>query len=247
MSKQNIFDNEKFFEGYRTLRENPDCANNLTEKPALFSMLGEIKGKRILDLGCGYGENCLAFSKMGARSVTGTDISEKMLAVAQQENTGESIRYLHMPMEDISALMPERFDIIVSSLAIHYVENFEKLAQDIYSLLTEGGLFLFSQEHPLTTAPKEGVRWLRSASGETEGYVLTDYAQPGKRCVSWMVDGILKYHRTFSNIVNSLCKAGFQIEEMREPLPPKEAFSRLPSLHKEMHKPNFLLIKARKK
>ena len=51
MSKQNIFDNEKFFEGYRALRENPDCANNLTEKPALFSMLGEIKGKRILDLG----------------------------------------------------------------------------------------------------------------------------------------------------------------------------------------------------
>ena len=78
MSKQNIFDNEKFFEGYRALRENPDCANNLTEKPALFSMLGEIKGKRILDLGCGYGENCLAFSKMGARSVTGTDISEKL-------------------------------------------------------------------------------------------------------------------------------------------------------------------------
>ena len=183
---------------------------------------------------------------MGARSVTGTDISEKMLAVAQQESTGESIRYLHMPMEDISALMLERFDIIVSSLAIHYVEDFERLARDIYSLLTEGGLFLFSQEHPLTTAPKEGVRWLRSASGETEGYVLTDYAQPGKRCVSWMAGGVIKYHRTFSDILNGLCRAGFRIEELREPLPPEDALSRLPSLKKEAHKPNFLLVKAYK-
>lgn len=246
MCRQILFDNEIFFEGYRAIRQNPDCANLLTEKPALFSMLGDIRGKRILDLGCGYGENCLAFEEMGALAVTGVDISEKMLAVARQENPGKEIRYIHMPMENIRSFRPNEFDVVVSSLAIHYVEDFEALARDIFSLLSPKGIFLFSQEHPLTTAPEEGVRWLQNPDGKEEGYVVTDYARPGRRSIHWMIDGVVKYHRTFSDLVNGLCAAGFCIEEMREPLPPKEAFSRIPSLEKEKHKPNFLLIKAKK-
>ena len=86
----NIFDNPVFFDGYKKLRENPDNANILEEKPALFSLSPNLVGKMVLDLGCGYGENCMEFKRLGASKVTGVDISEKMLAVAKTETTGIS-------------------------------------------------------------------------------------------------------------------------------------------------------------
>ena len=58
MAQQNIYDNEIFFEGYKKLRENTASANVLFEIPALLSLLPDLEGKRVLDLGCGYGEHC---------------------------------------------------------------------------------------------------------------------------------------------------------------------------------------------
>ena len=80
MSKsQNIFDNQEFFDGYKRIRSNKYSANNLEEKPALFSLSPDLSGKAVLDLGCGYGENCAEFKARGASAVLGIDISEKML------------------------------------------------------------------------------------------------------------------------------------------------------------------------
>ena len=80
MSKsQNVYDDPIFFEGYRKLRSNQYSANNLEEKPAIFSLAPDLDGQTIIDLGCGYGENCAEFKARGASAVLGVDISEKML------------------------------------------------------------------------------------------------------------------------------------------------------------------------
>ena len=84
---QNIYDNQDFFDGYKKLRDNQYSANNLEEKPALFSLAPDLQGKAVLDLGCGYGENCAEFKALGATTVLGVDISEKMLAVATAEHS----------------------------------------------------------------------------------------------------------------------------------------------------------------
>lgn len=55
MAKQNIYDNPLFFDGYKRIRDNKVNANNLFEIPALFSMLPDLTGKDVLDLGCGFG------------------------------------------------------------------------------------------------------------------------------------------------------------------------------------------------
>jgi 2-polyprenyl-3-methyl-5-hydroxy-6-metoxy-1,4-benzoquinol methylase len=245
MRPQNIFDNETFFQGYKKLRENPNNANILEEKPAIFSLLPALTGKKILDLGCGYGENCKTFSQMGADSVIGIDVSSKMLRIAGDENSGGNIRYINMCIEDIKRL-DEKFDIVISSLAVHYIRNFTKLAADVYSLLKDNGIFIFSQEHPLTTAPINGASWSKDDNGEVTHYNLTDYTRSGERNATWIVDGIIKYHRTFSNIVNSLTDAGFAVEKMLEPVPTKETIEKDPSYAKDLHKPNFLVIKSRK-
>lgn len=184
MAQQNIFDNAIFFDGYKRLRENAVNANNLFEIPALLSMMPDLKGKRVLDLGCGFGEHCKLFIDSGAEKVVGLDISQKMLEVARRENCDPRIEYVHMPMEDI-AQISESFDVVVSSLALHYVEDFAGVVKNIYALLNTDGVFIFSQEHPMVTCHSGGSRWTRDESGEKIHVNLSNYGIEGEREATW--------------------------------------------------------------
>lgn len=269
MAEQNIYDNETFFEGYHRLRERDDNANVLFEMPALFSLLPELKGKNVLDLGCGFGEHCMHMAQTGACKVVGIDISEKMLQVARAENAAPNIVYYQMPMEDISRI-EEYFDLVVSSLAFHYVEDFEGLIRDCLELLKPGGILVFSQEHPFSTCygelsegketESEGLwdklpitlhcpenRWTRDADGKKWYLNLAGYGLEGERESKWFVEGVKKYHRTFSTILNTLTAAGFVVEKTIEPLPTTELLAAHPEQADLFHKPDFLVIRARKK
>ena len=165
MAKQNIFDNDTFFEGYKGIRDRKVNANNIFEIPALFSLLPDLTGKTILDLGCGFGEHCKEFVSKGAEKVVGIDISTKMLEIAKEENSDPKITYINMPMEDIGELS-EKFDLVISSLAFHYIEDFSGVVKKINDLLNPDGLFVFSQEHPLSTCFTGGNRWTRDENGK---------------------------------------------------------------------------------
>jgi 2-polyprenyl-3-methyl-5-hydroxy-6-metoxy-1,4-benzoquinol methylase len=115
MEQNNLFDNDEFFRSYKELRERKVNCNVLIEQPAMKELLPDLKGKDVLDLGCGYGCNCRDFIVKGAKSVTGIDISKKMLDVAKTENNLPGIRYLNMDMNDISGI-DGKFDLVYSSL-----------------------------------------------------------------------------------------------------------------------------------
>lgn len=243
---QNIFDNETFFEKYKALRERDDNYNDLLEQPAMAKFLPDLSGKSVLDLGCGYGHNCLDFVNRGAVRVVGIDISEKMLKIAKTESKNSKIEYINMSMTDVKSLN-QKFDVIYSSLAFHYVEDFATFSKDLFSVLNEGGYLLFSQEHPIVTATFDGKGHFNcDENGNKVSYTFSNYNQPGKRKITWFVDGVIKYHRTLGNIITSLANAGFVIDTVDEPLPEEWAIEKLPTITKEQIKPNFLIIKARK-
>ena len=243
ITPQNVFNDETFFNGYRELRTYPLSANEVEEKPALFALLPDLTDLDILDLGCGYGENCYKFSEMGARSVLGIDIADKMLDIARTEHSADNIEYKHMAMEDISKI-DRKFDLITSSLAIHYVKDFAKLVRDVNTLLNDGGVFIFSQEHPINTAPQPFLGWERDADGNMLYYKLMDYNVSGIRKNKWIIDDVVKYHRKFADIINGLVMNGLKIAEVIEPLVSDEVIDADPSYIKNRHKPNFLIIKA---
>lgn len=243
-NQQNIFDNDTFFQGYQLLRQNKYSANNVEEKPALFSLIPDLKGKRVLDLGCGYGENCKEFAKMGASYVLGIDLSEKMLEVAQRDNAHPQVEYRVMNMEDIHTLSGQ-FDIIISSLALHYIHDFDALVKKISLLLKDSGYFIFTQEHPITTAPKGGLSW-RKEGEQITGMLLTDYAAEGKREVTWFVDGVIKFHRRTDTILNTLTANGFMIHRVLEPSVSADMIDREPILSRCLHAPDYLMVKAKK-
>lgn len=244
MARQNIYDNETFFEEYRKLREREVNANNLFEIPTLFSLMPDLAGKNVLDLGCGSGERCVDYMKRGARSVTGVDISEKMLAAARSENSAPGITYLNMAMEDVGAL-DGVFDVAISSLALHYVEDFPGVVRNVRRLLCDGGIFLFSQEHPLATCYSgTGDRWTRDENGRKLHVNIANYCVEGRKESTWFVEGVQRYHRMFSTIVNALADSGFRILKMVEPAATEEIVRKYPEYYDNYHKPDFLFIKA---
>ena len=245
MPKQNIYDDETFFEGYQSLRQNPGNANDLFETPALLSLLPDLTGKAVLDLGCGCGAHCMEYARRGARRVLGVDISEKMLSAARRENAHPRVEYRRMAMEDIAEL-DERFDIVVSSLAIHYVEDYAGLVRQVYALLNPGGAFVFSQEHPLNTCFSGGARWTKDERGEKLFANVSNYSVDGERESRWFVDGVKKYHRTFSSVLNGLTEAGFIVERLIEPVPDAAMMRAHPEHCDLLHKPDFLLVRAGK-
>ena len=153
---RNIFDDQVFFENYMELRSREDNYNVLLEQPAMLEVLPEMQGKAVLDLGCGYGDNCRDFIERGARRAVGVDISERMLNAAERKGHSENICFIHMDMSRISELQ-EKFDVVYSSLAFHYIKDFSQFAKDIYALLNNDGELLFSQEHPIATATVDGL------------------------------------------------------------------------------------------
>mgnify|MGYP004555170667 FL=1 len=247
MPKQNIFDNQTFFSEYQKLRDNRANYNNLIEQPAMKKLMPDTAGKSVLDLGCGCGQSCVDFVRNGAESVLGIDISEKMLAVANKEAKNDKIKYLQMSMSELDKLSM-KFDIVYSSLAFHYVPDFQKFANDIYNLLNTGGYLLFSQEHPIVTATFDGKQhYNKDENGNYTSFTFSNYNQPGERDTFWYVDGVKKYHRTFSNIISALCRVGFVIDTVCEPSPIENATDFIPNiLEKELIKPTFLIVKASK-
>lgn len=246
MSEQNIFDNQIFFDGYKALRDCELNANELIEQPAMRKLLPEIKNKSVLDLGCGYGHNCIDFINLGAKKVIGVDLSEKMLEVAKKESCSEGIEYINMNMKDIGSLN-RKYDVIYSSLAFHYIKDFSAFAEELYSVLNIDGYLIFSQEHPIITATVDGKgHFNKDENGNRISYTFSDYNLTGERKVRWYIDGVIKYHRTFGDIINALSNAGFFIESVCEPTPEDWAVKKLPTMTKEYIKPNFLIVKAKK-
>ncbi len=245
LMEQNFFDNDTVFSGYCELRESENNCNTLMEQPEMAKLLPDLSGKRVLDLGCGFGHNCVDFVKRGASSVTGIDISHKMLEVACSESAHPAIDYRCLSMTEISSL-DGGFDLVYSSLAVHYIKDFPALMHDISSLLNKGGTLLFSQEHPIYTASKDGQgHYILDEQGNKSGYCFSHYLVSGKREDEWFIKGRVYYHRTFSDVVNAVTDAGLVIQRICEPVPDAEMIARRPRSD-TLHKPLFMIVKAAK-
>ncbi len=241
--KQNIYDIPGFFSGYKRMRDNKAGLNEVLEQPCMLSLLPEVKGALILDLGCGAGELCRRLAALDARQVTGVDISANMIELARKD-IPEGVTYLNQAMEDVE-FSPETFDLVVSSLAFHYIEDLQALFQKIYRWLKPSGILLFSNEHPVATC-SQGFHhgWIKDASGNAICWPVDCYHQEGKRESHWFVEGVIKYHRTVSTIINTLINNGFTIKAVCEPVASEEDEKLWPVLKEARRRPPFLIVKA---
>lgn len=240
--KQNIYDDPGFFASYSSMERSIHGLDAAGEWQAFRSLLPDLRGKRVLDLGCGFGWHCRYARQQGARSVVGIDLSEKMLARARELTDDPGIGYRREAIEEID-VAAEEFDVVLSSLALHYVEQFDLVCRKVYRCLTAGGSFVFSVEHPVFTA-LETQDWYYGPNGERLHWPVDNYQQEGIRHARWMADDVIKYHRTLAIYMNTLLDTGFSITRVIEPEPPAEMLAERPDWRDELRRPMFLLIAA---
>ena len=247
--KQNIYDIKSFSDAYDKMRyENKGMnANDLVEIPNFRKLIPDVKGKRILDLGCGYGENDKYCIGLGAKEILGIDISKHMIKIAKENNNDENIKYKVMAMENINEI-EEKFDIVISSLAFHYVKDYEKLINDIYNLLNDDGILIFSIDHPLRIASKFET-WMKKNYTKINGkwfLLVSDYNREGIREKEWNGVMVKRYHRNFSSLINGLVNSGFKIDKILEPIPDEKSIKIIPKYINQYDRPYFLFIRAKK-
>ncbi len=246
--EQNIYDNEEFYKGYYDLRHNETdlSANDLIEIPQLFELIGDVKDKDILDIGCGAGGHDRKLIELGAKSVLGIDISKKMIKEAEKDKNSDKIEYKILSMNQLEKI-DKKFDMVVSSLAIHYIEDYDSLCKKVYNLLNDGGYFVFSHGHPMDSATILNNLEHRSVIIDGKKYFLfSDYNNEGKRISHWFIDGVETYHRNMSHLVNGLIDAGFTIKKLNESYATEEAISKKPKLIEQRDHSYYVYIKAQK-
>ncbi|WP_077325591.1 class I SAM-dependent methyltransferase [Virgibacillus siamensis] len=242
--KQNKYDDVRFFSAYERMPRSIDGLEGAGEWPVLKSLLPEFRKKQVLDLGCGFGWHCRYAREQQASSVTGVDISEKMLERAREKTRDPEVHYIHSSIEDIR-FDAATFDIVISSLAFHYIQSFKGIADKVYGLLKPGGDFVFSVEHPIFTSRNE-QDWCYDQQGDRLHWPVDHYQSEGIRHTSFLSENVLKYHRTFSSYVNALISAGFGIKSIKEPAPTEEMLRTNPNMKDEDRRPMFLIIAANK-
>jgi SAM-dependent methyltransferase len=240
--KQNKYDDPEFFGEYSRMLRSVEGLDAAGEWPAFRMLLPELNNKRVLDLGCGFGWHCRHAREQGARSAVGVDISEKMLARARSYPDDSAIEYHCMAIEDIN-FGEGAFDVVLSSLAFHYVEHFDRVCDKVYRCLPKGGAFVFSVEHPVFTALAM-QDWYCDAQGNRLHWPVDNYQAEGIRHTRFLGSDVVKYHRTFATYINTLLETGFRIQRVSEPQPGEETLRRYPDMKDEVRRPIFLLVSA---
>lgn len=241
--KENKYDDKLFFKKYGEMERSKRGLAGAGEWHELKKLLPDFQGKRVLDLGCGYGWHCKYAADGGASYVLGTDISQRMLDTAAELNPARQIEYRRAAMEDLS-FSDGSFDVVLSSLAFHYVGDFEPLVHSISAWLKDGGDLVFSVEHPVFTA-YGSQDWIYDEKGNILHFPVDNYYLEGEREALFLGERVVKYHRTLTTYLNTLLRCGFTLRRIVEPEPPEDMLD-MPGMRDELRRPMMLLVAASK-
>lgn len=145
---------EKVAKEYTTYRESGSSANELIEIPAMKQLVGDVKGLRVLDAGCGYGYYSIWAKKEGAKEVVGVDISERMIKMAKEKarKEGLEINFIQGDLANLGMFENSCFDLIMCSIVVSYFGNLVRYFSEFARILRKGGVFVFSEVHPMRSA-----------------------------------------------------------------------------------------------
>ena len=237
---QNIYDSPEFFAGYSRLDRSVRGLDGVPEWPTLKAMLPDLQGRRVIDLGCGFGWFCRFARAAGAVEVLGLDVSDNMLTRARETTPDPAVVYRQADLDKLS--LPEAaFDLAYSSLSLHYLENLGALFAMLHRALVPGGRFVFSVEHPIYTAP-DAPGW--KIDGDRRTWPLDRYLDEGPRTTDWLAKGVLKQHRTIATYLNLLLGRGFTLLQVEEWGPTEAQMAAHPDWAGERQRPAFLLVSA---
>ncbi|HEV7721363.1 MAG TPA: methyltransferase domain-containing protein [Iamia sp.] len=238
---QNIYDDSGFFAAYACLDRSVAGLDGAPEWPVLRSLLPPVAGRRVVDLGCGFGRFARWAASEGAAAVVGFDLSTNMLDRARADTPASvPVTYAQVDLDQL-ALDPGTVDLAYSSLTLHYLADLPRFLGVVHDGLAPGGALVFSAEHPILTAPSH-PDFVDGPTGRV--WPLDRYLDEGPYTTDWLAEGVRKQHRTVATYVNDLIEAGFAIDRMEEWSPSAAQVEARPEWADEHHRPYFLLVAA---
>lgn len=196
--------------------------------PALFRIIGTVKGLSVLDAGCGNGYLCRLLAKKGAKAF-GVDISKRFIQIAEQKEKEVpcGIRYYVGTLCNLPMFGDETFDLIVSNLVLMDVRDLEKAVKELHRVLKKEGKLVFSIMHPCFSSPPV-YGWVRIPpdSNRREDWVHWKVDRYFERSLeTWQYGDMpptYSFHRPLSDYVKILLRNGFTITDFEEPTPTKK-------------------------
>ena len=237
----NMYDDRQFFDQYAKMPRSQQGLSGAGEWHQLKALFPDLRGKSVLDLGCGYGWHCKYAMECGAKQVLGIDLSEKMIRAAKEKNAHPQIAYRVCGVEAYD--YPADFhDCVICNLVLHYIADIHAIFRKIHRTLRTNGVFLLNMEHPVFTA---GVNqdWIYDSDGKPQFWPVDGYFHPGERTTLFLGQNVLKQHHTLTQILMGLRSAGFCLEVVEEAMPSADMMD-IPGMSDEMRRPMMLLIKA---
>lgn len=213
-----------------TAENDSSLLNEYYNRPAIRELLGDVAGRHVLDLGCGSGPTLVDLIEGGATAV-GIDGSSALIDIAR-ERLGPDVDLRVADLADPLPFDDDVFDDVVSSLALHYLEDWTAPLAEMKRVLKPGGRVILSVEHPF-------AMWLSAQhEGEKTNYFATR-SRHESDIAGESVD-LTFWDRSLSTMLQSFLAAGFRIAHVGEPGPAPEAIERFPDFFKDRDDPRFL-------
>ena len=176
-------------------------------------LLGDLRGKRVLDLGCGGGHNAVAMARDGA-TVIGVDLSVEQLALARQLAADHEVRVelRSGDLADLAYLRADSIDLAISADAFGYVEDLGRVFRQVHRVLKVGSPLVFSLAHPA---------WHMVAGGPADPPVVRrSYFDRSPLPPPVGGEGVAEHPHDLSSLLTGLVRASYRVEHVVEPEPP---------------------------
>ena len=214
--------------------------------PYQIAMCGDVKGRALLDVGCGSGYFSRAMAERGA-TVTGIDLSPRMIEHAKE--AGGPITYEVLDAARIDARFPtDSFDVATACLALQDMPEPGRVLRAVYRVLRKGGRFISSIEHPFSSTPFR--QWQRGDDKKKKWLCVDRYFERGAMPYTWKRWSYefttRALHVTLEQWVDWSIEAGFSIRAIREPRPSAETVREHPDLEDATRVPYFMMFELRK-
>jgi len=205
-----------------------------------FRLLGDLRGKRVLELGCGGAQCSIAFAKQGATAI-GIDFSAEQLAFAKRLCEREEVRVelRQGDLADLAFLRADSIDLVFSAYAFGYVEDLNRVFRQVHRVLKVGAPLVCSLPHP-------AYDMIDDDDQVAPLLVRRSYFDRSPIDYEWSGVMFTDYRHTISDLFTGLARASYRVDTILEPSP-------LPSGPRSQvwretfrYVPRTLIIRARK-
>jgi ubiquinone/menaquinone biosynthesis C-methylase UbiE len=223
--------------------------NRDIEVPALLKMIGPVRGKTILDIGCGFGDHAQRLSQKKPRKIIGFDISNELIKIAKAQKI-KNAEFYAGDMNNKFKFKDKTFDTVFSGLSIHYAKDINKLFKEIHRVLKKDGTFIFSTGHPIFNLINQSENNLIGTKKTTnkrliygnyfdETFKISDFGAMGK---------LIRRNFTYETLIKAGIKNKFELIDYEDAKPQSTSRRIDPDKYRLTSTlPTFIIFKFKKK